>query len=375
MTALQRPVRIGLVGASIDPARSWGTRGHIPAIKHLPDFELTALCTSREETAREAAAHFRVPLAFADPRRMADSPEVDLVVVSVRTPLHREMVEAALAARKHVYCEWPLGVTTAEARQLLKATRNAGVLNMIGMQGAHNEAISYARDLIAEGFIGRMVSVTVKVTQENFGPVETRENAYTADIRNGATLLRIATGQALEAICHGVGDLLDVSAVISNQYPETRLADTGEIIAKTAPDQVLLSGTLAHGAPISIHIRGGASPASAASRLEINGTEGDLLLTAPGPANIHRVPLAIAGARRGESELRPLLVPAKYGLQPAGLADGPSRYVAHNYVALARALRRGEPIINDFAHGVRWQERLDAIQLASDTGQRQRLPR
>lgn len=373
MAAASTPIRVGLIGASVDAARSWGTRGHIPALRHLPDYRLTALCTSRQDTAIEAARHFGVPHAFSDARALAQCTEVDLVVVSVRTPLHREMVAAALAERKHVYCEWPLGITTAEARETLEATRRAGVLGMIGMQGAHNEAIAHARDLIAEGYIGRMVSVTAKVTQENFGPVETRDNAYTADVRNGATLLRIASGQALEAICHCVGDLRAASAVLSNQHPVTTIAGRGETLPKTAPDQVLVSGALANGAVISIHIRGGASPATAASRLEINGTEGDLLLTSPGPANIHRAPLLLQGARRGEQELRSIAIPAKYELQPPGLPEGPARYLAHNYVPFARALREGIPFANDFAHALRWQERLDAIQRASDTGERQIL--
>jgi predicted dehydrogenase len=371
--ATPTPIRVGLIGASVDAARSWGTRGHIPALRHLPDYRLTALCTSRQDTATVAARHFGVPHAFSDPRALAACPDVDLVVVSVRTPLHREMVAAALAERKHVYCEWPLGITTAEARETLEATRRAGVLAMIGMQGAHNEAIAHARDLIAQGYIGKMVSVTVKVTQENFGPVESPDNAYTADVRNGATLLRIASGQALEAICYCVGDLHEIAAVVSNQYPITSIAGSGELLPKSAPDQVLISGTLSHGAVISIHIRGGASPATAASRLEINGTEGDLLLTSPGPANIHRAPLLLQGARRGERELRSIAIPAKYELQPPGLPDGPARYLAHNYVAFASALRDDVPFANDFAHAVRWQERLDAIQRASDSGERQTL--
>ena len=141
---VRHPIRVGLVGASVDPSRSWGTRAHIPAIRHLPNFELTAVCTSSQRTAFEVARHFHIPQAFADARELARCPEVDLVAVAVRTPLHRELVGAALASGRHVYCEWPLGVSTAQARDIEAAASNAGVLNMVGMQGRYNEAIAYA---------------------------------------------------------------------------------------------------------------------------------------------------------------------------------------------------------------------------------------
>jgi predicted dehydrogenase len=366
---------VGLIGASVDPAKSWGTRAHIPALRHLPDYELTALCTSRAETAEAAARHFGTPHAFSDPRRMAEHADVDLMVVSIKAPLHREMVHAAISAGKPVYCEWPLGVTTAEARELLEATRNAGVLNMIGLQGRHNEAIAYARDLIAQGYIGRVVSVAVKVTQANFGPLETRENAYTADVRNGATLLRIATAHALETVCQAVGELRTLSTVVSSQHNVARLVDTDEVIPKTSPDQVLISGALESGAVASIHIRGGASAATSEARLEINGTDGDLLLTSAGAANIHRAPLSLSGARGNETALAPLAIPDRYALQPAGLPDGPARYLAHNYVALAKAFREGGPSAQpDFAYALRWHELIDAIESASETGRRIDFP-
>src|SRR5690349_19889270 len=112
----QAPIRVGIIGATADPSKSWGTRAHIPALARLPGFRLSAVCTSAEATARETAARHGVPHAFWDPRELAASKDVDLVVISVRTPLHKQMIDAAVEGRKHVYCEWPLGLTTGEAR-------------------------------------------------------------------------------------------------------------------------------------------------------------------------------------------------------------------------------------------------------------------
>ncbi|MFF4414554.1 Gfo/Idh/MocA family oxidoreductase [Streptosporangium sp. NPDC001559] len=74
-------------------------------------------------------------------RHLAEHPEVDLVVITVRVPAHAELVEAALAAGKHVYCEWPLARTTDEADTLTKSAHSTGVHHAVGLQARCAPAI------------------------------------------------------------------------------------------------------------------------------------------------------------------------------------------------------------------------------------------
>ena len=60
-------IRVGLVG----PRGNWGSLAHIPSLRALPEYELRAVCTTSEATAREAAATFAVPLAFHDYRAIS----------------------------------------------------------------------------------------------------------------------------------------------------------------------------------------------------------------------------------------------------------------------------------------------------------------
>jgi predicted dehydrogenase len=62
---------------------------------------------------------------------------VDVVVITVKVPAHAQLVQAALAAGKHVYCEWPLARTTEEAESLVALARAAGVRHTIGLQARH----------------------------------------------------------------------------------------------------------------------------------------------------------------------------------------------------------------------------------------------
>ena len=116
-------IRVGMVG--ITPNRGFSSIAHMPALQALPDFEIVAVCTTRQETADAAAKHYGVPLAFADPVKLAQHPDVDLVTVCVKVPDHFTPVMAAIDAGKHVYSEWPLGRNTAEATQDAGCRRDA----------------------------------------------------------------------------------------------------------------------------------------------------------------------------------------------------------------------------------------------------------
>src|SRR5205809_7320764 len=95
-------IRVGIIGAN--PDRGWASLAHIPALKSMPDdFEITALSTTRRESADAAGRLFGVPAAFDDHRELVNSPTVDVVAVTVKVPHHLEPATAALEAGKAVY--------------------------------------------------------------------------------------------------------------------------------------------------------------------------------------------------------------------------------------------------------------------------------
>ncbi|SRR6266542_6984247 len=114
-------IRLGFIGANV--RSTWASQSHFPALLASPDVELTAVCTTRRETAEAARKAFGAKLAFTDYREMVGSKEIDAVAVVVRVPSHYEPTKAAIEAGKHVYTEWPLGRTTAEAEELAALAR------------------------------------------------------------------------------------------------------------------------------------------------------------------------------------------------------------------------------------------------------------
>jgi predicted dehydrogenase len=144
-------IRVGIIGASM--RNGCGRDAHIPALNALPEFEITAVSTSRQETADETAKHFGISHAFADPYKMVQHPDVDLVAICVRVPFHHQLGMAALNAGKHLYCEWPLAATTEQAQQMRDLAVGKGVHHMVGLQARGAREFNRVRDLIAEGCV------------------------------------------------------------------------------------------------------------------------------------------------------------------------------------------------------------------------------
>src|SRR5919106_4279119 len=147
---MAQKIRLGLIGASV--RGTWSSRSHLPAVKASGDIELTAVCTTRADSAEAARQAYGARLAFDDWRKLVASPEIDAVAVVVRVPSHYEPTKAALQAGKHVYCEWPLGRTTAEAAELADLAKARGLATAVGLQARVDPALMYLKELVASGY-------------------------------------------------------------------------------------------------------------------------------------------------------------------------------------------------------------------------------
>jgi hypothetical protein len=97
---------------------------------------------------------------------------------------------------------------------------------------------------------------------------------------------------------------------VVSQRDRTRVEETGELIAKTAPDQLVVNGIVRDGAVVSFQIRGGMNRGTA-FLFEIHGEEGDLQLTATSRASMQRQELNVKGAPGDAKESAELVIPGK----------------------------------------------------------------
>ena len=360
-------IRVGIIGAN--PDRGWAAQAHIPALTSLSDdFEITALSTSRRESADAASELFGVPAAFDNHQDLVNSPAVDVVAVTVKVPYHLELATAALCAGKAVYCEWPLGNGLKEAETLAALAKEKGVLAVAGLQARSAPSVAYVRDLIEQGYVGEVLSTTLIGSGMGWGPTVEPYNAYLNDKKNGATMLSIALGHTADALCYCLGEVRELSATMTQRRETFTIAGTDESKPMTAEDQVAVTGLLVGGVALSIHYRGGVSRGTNLL-WEINGTEGDLQLAATGgQAQIWE--MDVRGGKGAQSSLELLPVPEQYRWAPP---QGPGTNVAQAYALFARDYREATHLCPTFADAATRHRMLNAIETAAATGQRQTL--
>lgn len=357
---------IGIVGLSAE--RGWAGTAHVPAINAIPGLELRAASASSAASGKLAADKHRVPIACADAAELAAHPDVDLVVITVKVPYHAELVGHALAHGKQVLCEWPLGNGTAEAEALTAQAAAKSLGAWIGLQARATPAIRYAADLVADGEIGELLSTTMVGVGESWGPTVPPANEYLIDLANGATMLTIPFGHAVDALAWTLGEFAEISATLATRRSIVHHASTGEAMTMTAPDQVAVNGTLANGAVFSVHFRGGTTR-DQRLRWVITGSEGELVLAGQhGHLQFGMVELLRA---TGEDKvLSPVEIPGGYELVPQG-RGGPAYTVAQAYAGLLRDLEDGGHRTPTFADALVRHRMLDAVVRADETGTRQ----
>src|SRR5712671_3393203 len=367
MTSALSTFGVGIVGVS--PVRGWAATAHIPALRALPDYEIRALSAHSAESARAAGEVFGVDAVFSDHEQLVTRPDIDVVAVTVKVPRHRQLVCAALAAGKAVYCEWPLGRDLDDARAMAALAAGQGVRTAVGLQARQAPAIEFVQELLRDGYVGEVLSTTM-VGLSVPGGVVVQPNAYMLDKANGANLLTVPVGHSLDLLNYVLGEFADLSAVSDLRRPLITIEETGEQIVKTAADQVAVIGTLTSGATASIHVRE-AVAGGTGFLWEINGTDGTLRITADA-ALPEIFPLTVVGAQ-GRNELAELGVPKALTQKwptLTSLEGAPAFNVARAYAAFAADFDNGTHTVPDFADAVRRHEVIAAIERSAVSGER-----
>lgn len=246
-------MRIGLVGA--------GSMGmaHTPAWKHLASIgaELVGVVTNRpESTAAFAAEHGIRPYDSLD-ALMAD---VDIVDICSPTYLHKEMTLQAAAAGKHVICEKPIALTTADAQIMIDACEKAGVKLLIAHVVRFVTHYRMVRDTVANGGIGK--PGVIRLTRAGYQPRKAVDNWFVDESRSGGMMLDLMIHDYDFAQWLGG----DVTRVFAKSVRSTHTDAPG--------DYALVTLRFANGA--IAHIEGGwiYPPGIFRTGIDIAGTEG-----------------------------------------------------------------------------------------------------
>ncbi len=149
-----RKLRVGVIGAGV------GAALHIVGFQSCPEAEVVAVCGRTEGKVKAVAERFGIPETVSDFRDLL--PNVDVVSVATPNVSHYPMVMASLEAGKHVLCEKPLGMNVREAREMYEKAELSGLKHCCGLPSRYLPAISKAKELLNQGYVGRILQISVE---------------------------------------------------------------------------------------------------------------------------------------------------------------------------------------------------------------------
>jgi predicted dehydrogenase len=356
-------IRIGIIGANGGTDR-WGARAHIPAVMALPEAELVAVCTAREETARRAQERTGAPLAFWDYEAMVRSPDIDLVTIAVRISLHHPIVMAALQAGKHVFCEWPLALHHTQAVEMYQLAQAQRVIHAVGTQARFSPGIMYGKALMDEAYVGK--PLLYHMTHFLSGAIAPRPSHRWWSVRaeEGGGAILIALGHALDVVRWYLGEVEAVCGSVQTLVPETRFADTGEVVPVDAIDTVACMARLANGLSGTVHVSN-ACTGGGGFHLEIFGTEGRLLVES---SHMVQYSSARVFGAHGNNPLQELSVPAAYYQVSEVPAASQAFQVAQLLRRCIQAIAAGEAFHPNFAEAVALHRTIEVLVHSSERG-------
>lgn len=165
-----RTFRIALIGyGAIGRVHAHGYRA-LPFLYGVPpDFaQVVAVATSRPETAEAAARELGCAVWSGDYLEIVARDDVDVIDCYTPNGAHHDIVIAAAQAGKHIYCEKPLALDVAQGLRMLAAAEAAGVATQMTFNFRFFPAITHARQLIDEGFVGRVYSFRARYYRSRY---------------------------------------------------------------------------------------------------------------------------------------------------------------------------------------------------------------
>lgn len=239
--------------------------------------ELEMIATTSDQGAARAARRLGFARHTSDWRALVVDAQVDAVIIAAPLP-HHEMILAALANGKHLLCEKPLAANTKEAEEIQAAATHAGLVCMTGFNYPKNPASQFARELIAEGALGRVISFRgVHVEDFLADPALPIDWRMRRDEAGEAGALGDLGSHCISMSQWLLGPIRDVMADTRIIYSHRPDPDTGELRAVENDDQAEMLVRFENGVNGSLFVSRVATGHKMGLSYEVTGSEGTLI--------------------------------------------------------------------------------------------------
>lgn len=221
-------LRVGIVSAA------WGGFAHLPAWRAIPGVEVTAICTSREETARAAQQRLGLPRAFWNAEAMCADPDIDIVDLGTRPNIRKPMLLAALAHDKHVYNASPHAPDWEGAKAIDAAWKASGSVGVVDAFAQWLPAHRQMHAMLGDGHIGTPLGGTCHFNLSLFNR-PSRQFPYNWFWRKdaGVSAVRNNGSHALYMLVHLFGPIAELVADDSQMLKRWDFPEGDSIVPET----------------------------------------------------------------------------------------------------------------------------------------------
>ena len=306
---------------------------------------VAAYTRSRERAAEMQSQYTELPI-HTDYSRMLDVAEPDIVLVGTPNDAHVPMTIKAAQRGCHVICEKPLAPTLQGAEAMADTAGKAGVRTAVNFTFRSIGAARFAKYLLDEGRVGRIIHVTLLYLQDiRHGAGRPKVWRMDGEVA-GAGALGDVGSHAIDLVRWWIGEF---AAVTGNTFTHTVERDGGTV---TNDDTAVFLARLESGLPVTLHISQAAAGRSNSLRVEVYGEKGSLIFT----------------AERGTEPTVQVASPGEIGFSQLPLPE--NFIVAYEAFPAFHAARLvgtilGTDFVADFADGLAAQRVIDAVQRAA----------
>lgn len=382
-----RSLRVAMIGYGfMGAAHSVGWR-QAPRVFDLPADAEMAVLVGRNADAVAAAAHsWGWSESATDWREVITRSDIDIVDIVTPGDSHAEIAIAALEAGKHVLCEKPLANTVDEARAMADAAAHAaqrGIRSMVGFTYRRVPAVTFLRDLIAQGVVGTVQQVRAAYRQDWLVDPEMplawrlqKEHAGSGALGDiGAHIIdmtQFVTGLNVESVSGTIDTIVaqrPLESAGENRSPGLSKGDTaaeglGDV---TVDDVAIFTGRLSNRALVSFEATRFATGRKNALTIEVSGDRGALAFDVEDLNSLQFYDRTAPDDRQGFTKI--LVTEASHpyvaAWWPAGHMLGYEHGFSHQIVDFLLAIAGGTHPHASFAEGLSVQRVLDAVERSS----------
>jgi predicted dehydrogenase len=355
-----RPLRVGLIGVG------WGAVVQTPAFRMVPEFELAALCSRRDESVRAAGAKLGIDDVSTDWESFVQRDDLDIISICTPVDLHHQQALAAIAAGKHVLVEKPVGLSSAQTGEMLAAAEAAGVCHAVCFESRWEPPRLAVRETILSGHLGTPYLVSARSGADFWSPARGLQSEWMYSLEHGGGYLMGMGSHDIEFVCSMLGDPVAVCADVRSSVPVRKRPD-GSTLNVDADDTSVLLVRMANGAIVTIITTAIAAEQNFRS-FEAFGSNGSVMME--GLLMGEREPTLRKGtAGQGITDIEPVYRKAKSGIEaPARRAGGAILALALMLEDWLPAFQGGQSSAPSLADGHRVQRVVDAARQSSAGG-------